>query len=170
MNGPKFDRLSWVNSAASVSHRCSQSFFVLYQVVMQQNQKSTLVKTQNMIQLMEVYMSESSLLMTRAVQHLSSDCPRQPFGKRPCTLWHEGSWQMYAHSPCVSQVEPASEHCARVFFLAKEVSTVLSQWLSSTPPERKRIPRKPTEASYAPSLRLSTQTFSPNANSLGIMQ
>ena len=43
---------------------------------------------------------------------------------------------------------------------------MLSQWLSSTPPERKRIPRKPTEASHSPSLRLSTQTFSPNANSL----
>ena len=75
---------------------------------------------------------------------------------------------MYAHSPCVSQVGSQRVNIVPMFFFAKEVSTVLSQWLSSTPPERKRIPRKPTEASYSPSLRLSTQTFSPNANSLAL--
>lgn len=54
-----------------------------------------------------------------------------------------------------------------VFFFAKEVSTVLSQWLSSTPPERKRIPRKPTEASYS---QIEHTNFQSKCELLGIMQ
>lgn len=34
------------------------------------------------------------------------------------------------------------------FKLTKEVSMVLSQWLSSSPPERKRLPKKPTEERF----------------------
>ena len=86
-------------------------------------------------------------------EHLKSPyCPRQwqltaflgkKEGSKSCgsKSWPRSSKQIHADDADV----PVLFYTFLPVFLRKEVSMVLSQWLSSSPPERKRLPKKPTE-------------------------